>query len=77
MRFEKKKKLQEKRLVGQVVVVIEEIDRIKFEGEGVEFQKCEDQLQRVKFENERLVVDFDKVKKVYLEFCNFLMDCNL
>lgn len=77
MRFKKKKKLQEKRLAGQVAVVTEEIDRIKSEGEGAELQKCEDQLQRVKLENERLAVDLDKAKKVHPEFCNSSMDCNL
>uniref|UniRef100_K1RI83 Coiled-coil domain-containing protein 21 n=1 Tax=Magallana gigas TaxID=29159 RepID=K1RI83_MAGGI len=55
---------KEKRLAGQVAVVTEEIDRIKSEGEGAELQKCEDQLQRVKLENERLAVDLDKAKKL-------------
>lgn len=58
--------LQEKRLAGQVAVVTEEIDRIKSEGEGAELQKCEDQLKKVKLENERLAVDLDKAKKVRL-----------
>lgn len=58
-------------------MVTEEIDRIKSEGEGAELQKCEDPLQRVKLENERLAVDLDKAKKVHLKFCNSLMDCNL
>lgn len=55
---------KEKRLAGQVAVVTEEIDRIKSEGEGAELQKCEDQLKRVKLENERLAVDLDKAKKL-------------
>lgn len=45
-------------------MVTEEINRIKSEGEGAELHKCEDQLHKVKLENERLAVDLDKAKKV-------------
>ncbi|XP_061176521.1 centrosomal protein of 85 kDa-like [Saccostrea echinata] len=55
---------KEKRLAGQVAVVTGEIDRIKSEGEGAELHKCEEQLQRVKHENERLAIDLDKAKKL-------------
>lgn len=51
-------------------MVTEEIDRIKSEGEGAELQKCEDQLKRVKLENERLAVDLDKAKKVHTHSFN-------
>ncbi|XP_056015973.1 centrosomal protein of 85 kDa-like isoform X3 [Ostrea edulis] len=55
---------KEKRLAGQVAMVTEEINRIKSEGEGAELHKCEDQLHKVKLENERLAVDLDKAKKL-------------
>ena len=58
--------MQERQLADQVSIVTTEIERLKSEGEGAMLQKCEEELETVKKENERLAHDLDKAKKVSL-----------
>ena len=49
---------------GKVKVMTSELGRIKSEGEGAALQRCEDEVSRLKEDNQRLAIDFEKAKKV-------------
>lgn len=51
-------------LSGKVKSLSSELDRIKSDGEGAALQRCEEEVIRLKEDNQRLAIDFEKAKKV-------------
>lgn len=53
-------------LSGKMNGISSELDRIKSDGEGAVLQRCQEEIVRLKEDNQRLAIDFEKAKKVGL-----------
>ncbi|XP_076076468.1 centrosomal protein of 85 kDa-like isoform X1 [Mytilus galloprovincialis] len=51
-------------LSGKMNGISSELDRIKSDGEGAVLQRCQEEIVRLKEDNQRLAIDFEKAKKL-------------
>ncbi|XP_052087368.1 centrosomal protein of 85 kDa-like isoform X1 [Mytilus californianus] len=51
-------------LSGKMNGIASELDRIKSDGEGAVLQRCQEEIVRLKEDNQRLAIDFEKAKKL-------------